>query len=335
MPEILCSHCQQPIDAAAPRRGNMITCTSCKGEVYVPQVQHALTREEKAAARGQSNNGKRGYQPSKKASRISTEGIGITLIVLCMFLVGGSIVVGGGYLVYYLNKQREEAQVNRLKQEEEEALAKKKAEEEEAKARLLEMALDPTEQDIRSMRKANETLSLASREAEEQYNVEVKAAGFHRLLTPDRLAADKDFSQSHKIVRDVREAFNKHRTTERALLEQFVKDLEAIEYESIPKDIFMARIRASRASVYTQQDEIWNLKSDVIERYAQAIGHLEKTQGKWVLEGTDLAFNDAKDAEQYRKFFDEMELLTKKAAAKSQAILDDMSADEFASRFNQ
>jgi hypothetical protein len=333
MPEILCSHCQQPIEAAAPRRGNMITCTSCKGEVYVPQVQHVPTREERKAAATQASNRKKAYPPSKRPSSISTEGIGITLIVLCMFLVGGAVVAGGGYLVYSSNKKLEDGKANRRKLAESEALAKKTEEEEEDKARMLEMPFEPSGQDMRAMRKANDALVAASTRAEELYNAELKIAGFHRLLTPDRLAADKDFSQSHKIIHDIREAFNKHRTTERALLDQFVKDLDAIGYESFPKDIFMARIRASRASVQTQQDEIWSLKASVIDRYEQAMNHLQKTQGKWTLEGAHIAFNDVKDAEQYGKFFDEVDALTKKAADKSKEILDDID-DEVATEFN-
>jgi hypothetical protein len=335
MPEILCSHCQHPLDAAAPRRGNMVSCTSCNGQVYVPQVQHHSARGEWVPPAARSNGGKKSHQPSRKPSIISSEGVGITLIVLCMFLAGGAVVAGGGYLVYYLNKKRLDAQEDRIKLEESEALAREKAAEEEAKARLLVDPLYPSGQDIRAMRRANQALSVASREAEEQYNGELKLAGFHRLLTPDRLAADKDFSQSRTILRATREAFNKHRAKDKSLLDKFVADLDAIQYESVPKHILMARIRASRASIQTDYDVIWNLKAEVFDRYEQAVTHLEKTQGKWTLEGANLAFNDVNDAEQYAKFFNEVDELTRKIEDKSQGMLDDIADDDFANDFDQ
>ncbi|QIF03603.1 hypothetical protein [Roseimicrobium sp. ORNL1] len=322
MSQVLCVHCQHPIEDGAPRRGNLVTCPSCKGQVYVPQVQYVATFEEKqAAARAaaQQKAGSRTYKPSgKRASAVNANGIGVTFIMLAILIIGGAGLAVGGYFVFKAIKGHQDARVE---------MATSMYDFEKQKQPLIAnphppgsgtaagvatpnsrpLGNNPTREDLEKLAKVFQALEETAARLDKDYLKELEKTGINKLLAADRIATDTDFSQSRKIIAAAREVMARHREIAEMEDAAFLQDLAKLKLEGVPTDVMVGRIRAITEASQPEVDKVRSMDSVIAAQYEEAIDLLEATRGGWKLEGESVVFNDIKHAERYKTFFVEVD----------------------------
>jgi hypothetical protein len=295
------------------RKGQMLICPSCNGQMYVPQVLEKKSAFLAAAAASQAPTERRKAPPIKarpasKQGFISSTGVAITLIILGIVVIGGGGLGIAGYLVYKSSRERIDAQ-NERKVADEAAKVLREKEEEKA-GDIGPSALSnarPTSADLSAIRSAFLSMVEASQETDEDYAADLRKAGLERLLVADRVAKDTTFRESRDMLTDIRGVVELYRVESTGHVQRFIEDLEAVKYQGLPKEEFVASIRAAIAPLETEMEKVWKHQKGIIDQYENAIRHLEATQGTWKLEGDSLKFSNVKDAEQYKQFFVEVD----------------------------
>lgn len=336
MSQLTCVHCQQPIAVDAPRRGNMVTCPSCKGQVYMPQVQRTPTAEERrataAASPGSPKKNKRGYVPSGKKGMISANGMGITMIILCMLVVGGVGFGVGGHFVYraikdHVDKRKQLAQTQYNFEGSSTATTASAAPQgnsanDASKQGLFSMedAGKPTRTDLEKLQRSFQAMVEISLRLDSDYKEDLTDVGLNRLLVADRIAADTDFKQSRQIIVAARQVIEKHKQIAKDEEEAFLRDLGKLKLEGIAAEVMVMRIRGVFQAAQPNADLVRGIDSAIASHYEQAINHLEETRGTWKLEGESVVFSRNKDAERYKMFFDEVDKCVQLQMSLSQRI---------------
>lgn len=306
----------------------------------MPQVMQVPTAEEKraataAAAAAQRNTGKRGYKPPGKKGMISTSGIGITMIILCVLVIGGAGFAVGGYFVFKAIKghmdKRNELTTTQYTFEKESPppaeIAKPKSEvawgggsTSAAGVYSLDDAGKPTRSDLEKLQKSFQAMMEISMRLEEDYKEDLTEVGLNRLLLAERIAADKDFKQSRQIIGAARQVIEKHKKIAQEEDEAFLKDLGKLSLEGIATEMMVMRIRGIMHASQPNLDKLRGIDTTIAGHYEQAINHLEATQGTWKLEGESVVFSKDTDAERYKTFFDEVDKCVQMQADLAQKI---------------
>jgi hypothetical protein len=322
MSQVLCVHCQHPIEDGAPRRGNLVTCPSCKGQVYVPQVQHVTTfQERQAAARAASNskNGPSTYKSAgKRASAVNSNGLSVAFILLAILIVGGSGLGVGGYFVYKAIRGHEDARVEMatsvydFEKQKQPLIAPPPQPSAGTAAGVTPLNNSPsgdkpTREDLEKLQKAFQGYVETFNRLEQDYKKELLNTGLNRLLVADRITNDQEFKESRQIIIAAREVINKHRKIAGEEDEAFLRRLDDLRLVGVPTKVMVERIRGVLGAVQPHVDKYWGMDISIAGHYEQAINHLESTRGAWKLEGEALVFNENKDAERYKTFFDEVD----------------------------
>lgn len=318
MPQIACVHCTQTLDSdSAQRKGSMVICPSCSGQMYMPHVQERKAVTQQAGSTPQQHAAPRrtappiGARNSSKASRVSSGGVGITFLILGIILFGGGGLTIAGYFVYKSSIDRISAKEERQRAAQS-AEVKLKALAEKAVPQGPREYTEPTRKDLETIKNAVVAFLEATQENEEDYNDDLANAGLRRLLTADRVAKDTDFDESRKMLVDIRAVIDRYRSESMVPLELMIEELSAATFESVPKEEFIERVRVGLVPMQKEMERLWDLELGIFQQYEQAIKHLEATRGKWKLEGESLTFTDVKDAERYKQFFNEVDKRTQK-----------------------
>jgi hypothetical protein len=325
MSQVLCVHCQHPIEDGAPRRGNMVTCPSCKGQVYVPQVQHVITYEERqAAARAASSSQKKGgartFKPSgKRGGAVNANGLGITFIVLAILLFGGAGFSVGVYFVYKAIKGHSDARAQMAAavydfEKVPEPLTAPPSQPGAADTAAGMTVINnntsgdkPTRSDLEKLVKVFQGWQETAERLDKDYVKELDKTGINTIMAADRIAADKDFSQSRKIITAARDVIARHLEIAETEDDAFLQDLAKLKLEGLPTEVMVGRIRSIAEAAQPEVDKVRSMDSVITTHYEQAINLLEATRGGWKLEGESVVFYETKHAELYKTFFDEMD----------------------------
>lgn len=301
----------------------MVTCPSCKGQVYVPQVQHVTTYEERQAARTASasrqKTGSKTYKPSgKRGGAVHSNGVGITFIVLAILLAGGLGFSIAGYFVYKAIKGHHDARVQiatsmydfeRAKEPLTAPPPQNGVGTEAGGATLISGASGDrlTRGDLEQLQKAFQGYVETTDRIEKDYKNELLHTGLNRLLVADRITNDQEFKESRQIISAAREVISKHRKIAGEEDEAFLRRLEGLRLVGVPTKVMVERIRGVLNAVQPHVDKYWGMDMSIASHYEEAINHLESTRGAWKLEGEALVFTQTKDAERYKNFFDEVD----------------------------
>jgi hypothetical protein len=301
-----------------------VTCSSCKGQVYVPQVQHVATFAEKqaaarAAANAQQKGGPRTYKSSgKRGSAVNSNGLSVTLIVLAILIVGCAGFGVGGYFVYKAFKVQLDAKVQMATSVYDfeklrpplTAPSPQPGAGTASGASPLSQGISgdkPTREDLEKLQKVFQGYVETTDRLERDYKKELLNTGLNRLLVADRIANDQEFKESRQIILAAREVIHKHRKIAGEEDEAFLRDIEGLRLVGVPTKVMAERIREVLGAVQPHVDKYWGMDITIAGHYEQAINHLESTHGTWKLEGEALVFNQTKDAERYKTFFDEVD----------------------------
>lgn len=291
----------------------------------MPQVQYVATFEEKqAAARAASaprqKAGPRSYRPTGKrgGGAVNSNGLSVALIVLAILVVGVAGFGVGGYFVYKAIKGHQDARVQMATslydfEKHDRPLAAPPPRPGAAPAAgggtLTSSPLTnkPTREDLEKLQKFLDGLEEASARLTKDYEKDLNKTGINQLLVADRIAADKDFSQSRLIIAAAREVITKHRHIAEMEDTAIIEDLARIKFQGVPTEVMVGRFRAMTQEAQPEMDRIRAMDGAIATQYEEAIKHLEATRGSWRLEGESVVFNDSRHAERYKAFFDEVD----------------------------
>lgn len=132
-----------------------------------------------------------------------------------------------------------------------------------------------------------------------EYVAALEKEGLMRLLLPERLDADKDFSESRKIVAALREIAERYRVKSLAVVNSVPERLEKYDLSAAEKREFLKGYQNKNTRGPNVAEENWKLELSIIGHMERAIDHLESTRSDWVLENDQIAFVHDKDIETY------------------------------------
>lgn len=301
----------------------MITCAACKGQVYMPQVLHVPSYEERraaaAAAAAPPKTGSRTPVTSRKKPAVQGNGMSVAMIILCVLIFGGTGFAVGGYFVFraikgHMDKRAELAQTDYAFQQASTAPAPPSVPMTTPAAAgshqgifSMEDAGRLTRSDLEKLQKSFQAVIEISLRLDSEYKEELTDVGLNRLLVAERIAADKDFKQSRQIIEAARRVIDKHRKIAQEEDEAFLRDLAKLELEGMATEMMVMRIRTIMQAAQPNIDKVRSIDTAIAGHYEQAINHLEATRGTWKLEGESVVFSKDKDAERYKAFFDEVD----------------------------
>jgi hypothetical protein len=301
----------------------MITCAACKGQVYMPQVLHVPSYEERraaaAAAAAPQKAGSRTPASTRKKAAVQGNGMSVAMIILCVLIFGGSGFAVGGYFVFraikgHMDKRAELARTEYSFEGTRPAAppaSKPVASPAAASSNLglfsMEDAGRLTRSDLEKLQKSFQAVVEISMRLESEYKEDLTGVGLNRLLLAERIAADKDFKQSRQIIQAARQVIDKHRKIAQEEDEAFLRELAKLELEGMATEMMVMRIRTIMQAAQPNVDRVRSIDTAIAGHYEQAINHLEATRGTWKLEGESVVFSKDKDAERYKAFFDEVD----------------------------
>ncbi len=295
------------------RKGSTLICPSCGGNMYVPQVQQKMAATAPTAASATQPSGPRKAAPpirprTSKQSSVSSTGVGVTLVILAIVVIGGGGLSFAGYLVYKASRIRIDAQEQRKAEFMAADLEAQRLEKEKAlTSPSLAIRREPTSQDLATLQRIYTALVEGDASTSQDYKEDMARAGLNRLLTAVRIAKDANFEESRKIITDLRQVMDTHQNESTYPFMQFVKQLEESEFQGISKEALVNEAHSRIPVVEEYVKQYWALERKIIDQYELAINHLEATRGTWKIEGESLVFEQPKDAERYKVFFAEVD----------------------------
>jgi hypothetical protein len=154
---------------------------------------------------------------------------------------------------------------------------------------------------VEEMRRSLKDFVDTAKKLREQYRHELDAAGCSRLLDADRLAADKRFVESDRMVAGVRAAFGRHMSDLAALLTKWAPQMKAwgaddrtphtaAQEEEWREDVrdMMTRVQAAAG-----------LEKVVVDSLADAVRILKGAGDGWSARDHTVSFQRGSDAEQF------------------------------------
>jgi hypothetical protein len=157
-----------------------------------------------------------------------------------------------------------------------------------------------------------------------EYVAALEKEGLMRLLLPDRLDADKDFSESRKIVAALRETAERYKVKSLAIVNSVPERLEKYDLSPAEKREFLKGYDDNRKTAPNVAEQNWKLELSIIGHMERAIEHLEATRSDWVLEGGTIAFVHDKDIETYNAIMADID-----TAAAEQTKLQEAAKENF------
>ena len=141
-----------------------------------------------------------------------------------------------------------------------------------------------------------QTLVNDSIAIQNDYIAAMEKEGLMRLLLAERLDADKDFSESRKIVAALRKTAETYRDKSLAVANSVPQRLE--KYDMSPGDK-RDYLRGYQRSGSRTVQETWKYELAIIGHMGRAIDHLEATRSDWTVENELISFTEDKDLETY------------------------------------
>jgi hypothetical protein len=157
-----------------------------------------------------------------------------------------------------------------------------------------------------------------------EYVAALEKEGLMRLLLPERLDADKDFSESRKIVAALRETAERYRVKSLAVAKSVPERLEKYDLSAAEKRDFLKGYGNKNTSAPNIAEQNWKLELSIIDHMERAIDHLEATRSDWILENGAVAFLHDKDIETYNAILADMD-----TAAAEQTKLQEAAKENF------
>ncbi|WP_367873725.1 hypothetical protein [Luteolibacter sp. Populi] len=161
-----------------------------------------------------------------------------------------------------------------------------------------------------SMEKARHLMQTVVNDSialQNEYIAALEKEGLLRLLLAERLAGDKDFSESRKIVAALRDTAKAYRERSLAVAKSVPQRLEKYDMSAGDKRDYL---RGYENGGTRRVEETWKFELAIIEHMSRAIDHLEATRSDWNLENEMIVFTQDKDLETYNAIMADIEAET-------------------------
>ncbi|MCW1913902.1 hypothetical protein OJ996_09970 [Luteolibacter sp. GHJ8] len=157
-----------------------------------------------------------------------------------------------------------------------------------------------------------------------EYVATMEKEGLMRLLVPERLDADKDFSESRQIASALRETAERYKVKSLAIVNSIPERLEKYDLSAADKKSYLRGYENRTKDGPNIAEENWRLELSIMDHMDRAIDHLEATRSDWMLEEGALAFVNDADLETYNGIMADID-----AAAAAQTRLHEQAKENF------
>jgi len=259
----------------------------------------------------------------------SNLGLIVSLVVVLCLLLGGIAVTG----VWMFAKQ----QVDRRKAEKEAAASIKASLDWVGKNSDSTQPVDlstaprsnkPATTDMERMRDFVQGMVVDLATLQNTYLKELNEVGTDHLLDPNRLAADKDFQETHEMLAKITRIIKDTRVKALKLFEELPRRAGNIGLKEADRVGFQREFEEGFNKLLPLLQESWEIESATADRFAQAVEVLETSRGHWEVKDGKFYFGRTADMQRYNEIMAAMV----KAGAREQEIQKKLAADSAKSR---
>ena len=133
------------------------------------------------------------------------------------------------------------------------------------------------------------------------YIAALDKAGLNELLVPDRVWRDSDFSESRRILIDVREVIQQYRDKSEFNISSFSDKVDQANFTPAIKASLANGFEKGLSKTIPLLREIWDLEAAVADCMEEMLEHLRGTRGRWAVSEGQFVFERQSDIDKYNE----------------------------------
>lgn len=134
----------------------------------------------------------------------------------------------------------------------------------------------------------------------EEYLNELAAVGWNNLMDAERLATDRDLTQTEKILADGSLLVGKYAQRTRGNLEKVPMLLQQLDVPEAAKTEFLAGWQPGYPAMLAKVNKVWDIEGQVVEQF-RAVARLLRDGGKWEIVNGQIQFEQQEDLNSFNE----------------------------------
>lgn len=160
--------------------------------------------------------------------------------------------------------------------------------------------------------------SLAQRR---EYELELSAIGWEKILDGTRLRADSTLVESRTMLQQGRTIVAKYRSRTDALYSQIRQDIESAALPSGARASMLAGFEKSATSGKTRAAQIWDMEEQVLSQFGAIIDLLSARRNGWQIQDGQIMFNRQADLDQFNAHIARIQSITERQQQLQNAVM--------------
>jgi len=162
-----------------------------------------------------------------------------------------------------------------------------------------------------------------SMSTQRDYIRELESVGWMTILDGDRLQRDVGQVESAEIIADARIVADKYERQSVQQAENARDSLVNLDLTAVEKKASLDAYDERIAGTTDSRNEIWGLEHQVIDDIEKIVATLDRAQGRWSVQNSQMIFDTQDDADEYNLHFNNMLERLERQEKLRQELVDD------------
>ncbi|MBC3881639.1 hypothetical protein H8K35_07925 [Undibacterium sp. LX40W] len=149
-------------------------------------------------------------------------------------------------------------------------------------------------------------------EQRKRYEEEISATKWETILEPERIARDKDFSESFRIIGKAKSIVRRYQSGTDSLFLAMRLEIEGGDLDSEAKRGMLAGFDKSSPQGKSDANSLWDMEMEIVNTVEGMMVELIQNRSKWIVKDKQIIFTKQANLDSYRAGLDHINELSKK-----------------------